>query len=137
MIDYLTGVQVCGECPSLAEIEGKDAMKLKESIFERVLIMMMRLKLDLNGIKSVTTSDCPWILKCSTTNWHFEVWLKITFKENTIRCKKLATIVLGRKNVARTFIQQLLRASSILWCFLSKWFSTMSLDILMSNYLWT
>ena len=34
------------------------------------------------------------------------VWLKITLKNYTKRCKKLATIVLGRKNAARLFFRR-------------------------------
>ena len=41
----------------------------------------------------------------STTNWHFQKWLNNTFGNNTIECKKLATIVSGRKNVARSFFR--------------------------------
>ena len=41
----------------------------------------------------------------STKNWRFEVWFNNTLKNNTIRCKKLATIVSSRKNVARPFVR--------------------------------
>ena len=45
----------------------------------------------------MTTSKLSFnIRKRSTTNWRFEVWLKITLKNNTMRCKRLATIVSGR-----------------------------------------
>ena len=47
-----------------------------------------------------------WLLQWSTTNWCFEVWLNNTLKNNTIRCKKLAIIVLGRKNVAWRFFRR-------------------------------
>ena len=46
------------------------------------------------------------IRKWSSTNWRFEVQLNITLKNNTIRCKKLATIVSGRKNLARPFVRR-------------------------------
>ena len=34
------------------------------------------------------------------------VRLNITLKNNTIRCEKLATIVSGRKNIARPFVRR-------------------------------
>ena len=40
-----------------------------------------------------------------TTNWRFQVWLKNTLNNNTIRCKKLATIVSGRKYFTRLFVR--------------------------------
>ena len=46
------------------------------------------------------------IWKRNTTNWRFETQLKITLKNNTIRCKKLAKIVSGRKNVAWPLVRQ-------------------------------
>ena len=42
----------------------------------------------------------------STTKWHFEIWLNITLEKNTIICKKLAVIVLDRKNVTRLFVRR-------------------------------
>ena len=41
----------------------------------------------------------------STTNWCFQEWLNNTLFNNTIECKKLATIVSGWKNVARPFLR--------------------------------
>ena len=46
------------------------------------------------------------IWQWSTTKWHFQVWLDNTLNNNTIRCKKLATIVLGRKYVTRPFVRR-------------------------------
>ena len=83
-------------------------------------------------------------------NWRFEEWYNNTLKDNTIRCKKLATIVSGRKTSAKmqlnvrwccisalvlncfrlkkgraTFFdpKQLLRVSCILWCYYPKCYS--------------
>ena len=47
------------------------------------------------------------IRQWSTTNWHFEAWFNITLKNNAIRCKKLATIVSGQKNVAQPFVGEI------------------------------
>ena len=41
----------------------------------------------------------------STTNWCFQEWLNNALGNNTIKCKKLATIVLGWKNVAQFFVR--------------------------------
>ena len=43
----------------------------------------------------------------STRNWHFVEWFSKTLKNNTIRRKKFATTVSGRKNVAS--LQQALK----------------------------
>ena len=40
----------------------------------------------------------------STTNWRFKKWWMTTLHINTIKCKKLATTVSGRKNVTRFFV---------------------------------
>ena len=45
---------------------------------------------------------CQWSIK----NWRFEERFNKTLKNNTIRCKKLAIIVLGRKNVAWRFFRR-------------------------------
>ena len=45
-------------------------------------------------------------LQWSIKNWRFEEWFNNTLKNNTIRCKKFATIVSGRKNVARLFFRR-------------------------------
>ena len=42
----------------------------------------------------------------STTNLWFQEWLNNTLNNSTIRCKKLATIVSGRKYVARPFVRR-------------------------------
>ena len=73
-----------------------------------------------------------WFLrKWSTTKPHFEVRLNITLKINNIRCKKLVTIVSGRKkcgtifrhakkvkheyrNVATTYVARTFRHSCLL-----------------------
>ena len=59
----------------------------------------------------------------STTNWRFEEWLIFTLKNNSISCKKRATIVSAK---------QLLRVSSIVRCYFSKWYSI----ILQNASLW-
>ena len=50
----------------------------------------------IHEVKQGKTAGHWDIRKCSTTNWCFEVWLKITLKDNTIRSKRLATIVSGQ-----------------------------------------
>ena len=81
-------------------------------------------------LSGLTTVDVNWAPK----NWRFEEWFNNTLKDNTIRCKKLITIVSGRKNVhsclpvfawRRVVLRffdpkQLLRVSCILWRYLSK-----------------
>ena len=47
-----------------------------------------------------------------TTDWRFQEWPKNSLGNNTIRCKKLATIVSSRKNVHCCYISAL-----VLTCF--------------------
>ena len=47
----------------------------------------------------------PSVPQWSTKNWLFEEWFNSTLKSNTMKCKKLATIVSGQKNIARPFIR--------------------------------
>ena len=100
---------------------------------------------------SLQISDRLW--QWNITNWRFQEWLNNTLGNNTIECKKLSTIVSGRKNVARPFfsrkqvstnakmyvavifwhsylpvfvffdLKQLLRVSCILWCYYPKCYS--------------
>ena len=58
------------------------------------------------------------IIKCGTTNWRFEVLLKIVLKDNTIRCKKLISALVltcfRLKKGRATFF----RPKTIVACFL-------------------
>ena len=64
------------------------------------------------GLNLYVLSNLNKICKCNKirqwriTNCSFEVWLNITLKNNTIICKKLATIVSGQKNVALPFVRR-------------------------------
>ena len=49
-----------------------------------------------------------------TTNWRFQKWLNNTLGDNTIECKKLATIVSGRENVSRPFFRRKQLSASFL-----------------------
>ena len=56
------------------------------------------------GIEKIQTTQ--FRRQWSTKNWRFEEWFNNTLKNNTIRCKKLATIVSNRKSVARPFFRR-------------------------------
>ena len=60
------------------------------------------------------------IRQWSTKNCRFEIWYNNTLKSKTIRCKKLPTIVSGRKKVARPFVRrkQVRTSAEIRCCYL-------------------
>ena len=85
------------------------------------------------------------IRQWNTKNWRFEQWFDNTLKSNSIRCKKLTTIVSNiavkfrhsclpvfawRRIVLRFFDpKQLLPVSCILWCYFLKCYQIMWVSI--------
>ena len=65
-----------------------------------------------------------YLRKRSTTNWHFEVWLKITLKNNIIKMQETSNNYFGsKKKKKKKKTKQVLQSSCILWCYFSKCYS--------------